>query len=170
MSTARRTFAGLVLTVVFTSCASFDNMLASMSPELTPAELAALTREAECEVVPLRHYATVDGSLAEGDCRDAQGRYVDFYGLRTNDEPRGQQFTNTRYTIFRLSSDEIDMFLKVKPKEGWQWWEDDDGGDGVNSYLRRALGDGIYLIAVTSRQPGTGAYRLKLNRSAPPSR
>lgn len=160
----------IALTCPLASCASINNAFASMQPELTRAELSALTSEAGCDVVPLRHYATVEGTLSQGDCQDSRGRFVDYFGLRTDDEPYGQQFQNTRFTIIQLSSDEFDSFLRVKPKEGRDWWEDDDGGSGVNAYMRRPLGDGLYLIAVTSRRHETGAYKLELGRSAPPPR
>ena len=145
-------------------------MIDGMQPELSPAELAVLAGIADCEVTPIKHYAEIEGSLNGGDCQTRDGRPADYYGLKND---RGSQTEYGRvYTTFRVSSREIDSFIRLRTKDRLQFTQDDDSGGGVDAFLRVPLAENIYLIEVTSTSPGPaeGTYTLALSRVSPSPR
>ena len=145
-------------------------MISDLQPELTPAELGVLEGMAECDVVPIKHYAEVEGALEPGDCTDSRGRFVDYYGLRSKGSSRTQY--GRVYTTFSLTSTEFDPAIHLRTKGPFRddLRANDDGGDGLNAFIRVPLHDDIFLIEVrrgASPGPEGGRYRLALSRVSP---
>ncbi len=99
------------------------------------------------------------GDLNQNDCRLDDDSYADFYTLNGT---QGQQIQ-----IF-LSSAAIDTYLGIANESGTFVIEDDDGGDGTNSYITVTLPEtGAYIILANSALPNQfGEYTLSVG-SAP---
>ncbi len=172
MMIVQRLSLAAALALPLASCTSINGLMSSMQPELTPGELSVLEATAGCTVTPIKHYVEVDGTLGEGDCLTRDGRFVDYYGLRSVGSSRTEY--GTVFTTFRMSSDELDSFLSVRTKGRFRddVRSDDDSGDGLDAYLSLPLHDDVFLIEVTSKGPGpaAGSYRLVLSRTSPSPR
>lgn len=175
--TARRLLL-LALTAVAAGCTTLGQLMAE--PTLTAAELNAVEAAAGCAVVPVSFGASTAGELGSGGCfggnRDGigdpysggyesyrwDGQVADYYAFYYQSNPyRGR-------VEVRLSSDAFDGYLLLLNKEGRVIAQDDDGGGRLDPRILRALPDGVYLVAVTSRRPGErGAYSLRTGSMAP---
>ena len=151
----------LALTVTLTSCASMGSFFAE--PELSPAELAVLTAAAGCDVTPIVKGVRVSGALDAQDCKRPGGRPIDFYGVKSEGNPRTEY--GTLMTTFTVSSAEFDPVARILAKGNERNTRtDNDSGRGLNARIRVALAENIYLIEVTSSSPGPaeGAYSLSI--------
>lgn len=103
---------------------------------------------------------TLDGSLAEGDCR-LRGMRGDFWRLTLD--------RTTEVTI-ELKSSELDAILVLFDDAGTLMALDDDGGIGLNARLHDFIAAGTYYIYATSYQPsGIGPYRISAFEGGYPS-
>ena len=102
---------------------------------------------------PVRLGQTVSGDLRSGDSQLDTGEFIDVW---TFDGRRGQRLD------IRLTSSAFDPYLAVTGPGDLSEFNDDEGGDSIDSRLLVTLpADGEYHIAATSYAPGeSGAYRL----------
>jgi len=130
---------------------------------ITPSELEKLGDAAAggpCDTAQAIEPGSVNyGIINQSDCRLDDNSYADFYQFNGT---AGQQVP-----IF-LSSNDFDTYLGIANLSGTYVVEDDDGGDGTNSYLLATLPEtGTYIVLVnTAFANQFGTYTLSLS-SAP---
>ena len=137
---------------------------------LTPADLESLSAEEKssltmfgnpCETAtPIVFGQTINGGLANTDCRIEDGSYADFYTFNA---------TQGQIADIRLNSSAFDTYLGLANESGTFTREDDDGGGGTNSRIFTSLPQtGLYVIVANSVLPDQfGAYSLSLTEFIP---
>jgi hypothetical protein len=122
-----------------------------------PAANVAVTMPVAAQ--PIAIGAAINGRLAQGDGRRANGTFEDRYRFHAQ---RGQRVT------IALSSDKMDTVLRLARPDGTEDVSDDthiaNGETSTNSRLDTVLSeDGDYVITATSyRENESGDYRLTL--------
>ncbi len=105
---------------------------------------------------------TLSGRLEPGDKQRGNGAYEDWFDL---DGRAGQQ------VAIELHSSAFDAYLELRDPSGNIVAENDDGGQGTDSYIVTSLPvNGHYRIVARSYgdDPHTGLYELKVS-TAPPA-
>src|ERR1700712_188004 len=122
-----------------------------------PAANVAVTMPVAAQ--PIAIGAAIDGRLAQGDGRRADGSFEDRYRFHAQ---RGQRVT------ISLSADKMDTVLRLARPDGTEDVSDDthlpNGETSTNSHLDTVLAeDGDYVITAPSyRASESGNYRLTL--------
>ena len=97
---------------------------------------------------------TVNGSLAQSDCKAPDGSFADLYRLSVQAPTE---------IAFLLESSAFDAYLVLLDADGDLIAEDDDSAGGTNAGMSGTLNAGTYYIGVNSVDVGeTGAYRLRV--------
>ena len=110
---------------------------------------------------PVTGNGTVEGELTESDPQvEGEGPFYDEYTLELN---------AGSWVTISLTSEDIDTYLTVVGPEGVQF-NNDDGGEGVNSYLEFEVPyTGNYAVWASSFGTGeTGAYTLTVTVDGQP--
>jgi Bacterial Ig-like domain (group 2)/Bacterial pre-peptidase C-terminal domain len=95
--------------------------------------------------------ATVNGTLAQGDCAFDDGTRVDLYRFT---------LATQRQVTITLRSTAFDAYLVLFDATGAAVDEDDDGAGGTDARITATLPAGTYTIGANSYEPATGAYTL----------
>ena len=107
-----------------------------------------------CTIIQAYTYgATVNGTLADGDCETAESGFMDRY-----------QFTlaTARTVTITLASNNFDAFLYLFNSEGAILARNDDDATSLNSRISIALPAGTYSIGAAALEGiGSGAYSLR---------
>jgi len=103
---------------------------------------------------------SVEGSLAEGDGKGAEGATADSYRFS------GQEGQRIRID---MSSEEFDTFVELFDANRVSLAEDDDGAaEGTNSRLTFTLPrTGVYFVEARAFTEATGAYSLSVTEAQP---
>ena len=97
---------------------------------------------------------TINGSLAQSDCKVPDGTFADLYRLNIQ--------APTHVSIM-LESGAFDAYLVLIDADGDVIGDDDNSAGGTNAGLSGELNAGTYYIGANSLNPvETGAYRLHL--------
>jgi hypothetical protein len=101
----------------------------------------------------------VEGELADGDGKNADGALADVYRFS------GREGQRVRID---MGSDEFDTFVELFDESRVSLAQDDDGGQGTNSRLAFTLPrTGVYLIEARAYSQATGAYSLSITEIEP---
>ncbi|MCR4317289.1 MAG: PPC domain-containing protein [Planctomycetes bacterium] len=108
-------------------------------------------------------YSDYSGTLKQSDETRQGGQYIDWYEVSASQGQRLQVSVEG----------DFDTYIIVKGSNPGESWEDDDGGEGLNSLLDFTCpSTGTYKVGVTSLDPGvSGSYSLRIGvgDSAPAS-
>ena len=108
---------------------------------------------------PIDFGQTVNGTLDDADCLRPGGAFQESWEL---------VLANDTTARIDLESDAFDAFLILKDSVGNILATNDDGGDGLNSRIDRALTAGRYEIVASSFSEGqTGTYQLTVDVPPP---
>ena len=127
------------------------NTLTASVAGLQPLVFTASTID-PCDVTsPHSLGATTQGTLATGDCRFADGQFVDFYATTLS----------AGTYLFNMTADPVDTYLFMLTAAGAPVGVNDDlGSNDFNSRIKTILPAGNYILAATSYAPTAGTYTL----------
>jgi hypothetical protein len=151
----RAALAGALLTA---ACRGGDPLgPAAPSRSIASPSRASATAEPCVPSTPIAFNQTIDGTIADTDCKLSDGSYADPYVL-----------TLTASTTIQvdLSSTAFDTYLLVTDAQGNEVAHDDDGGGGSNSRIRLTLAAGSYAVWANAYEPNKfGPYTLRLTNA-----
>ncbi|MDP1913711.1 PPC domain-containing protein [Brevundimonas sp.] len=154
---------GLNSRLIFTAAAGGDYIIRAtpLSPGDEGTYTLALARGPELAAAQaLEIGGSVNGSLAEGDGKGADGATADVYQFS------GQEGQRVRID---MSSEEFDTYVELFDANHVSLAEDDDGAaEGTNSRLTFTLPrSGVYFIEARAFTEATGGYSLSVSEVEP---